>query len=51
MDNANEAWIQNTRQRVKSINTKIDTILNNLKWNRDDLRQWYSEVPKKKVRI
>ncbi|KAI7859953.1 hypothetical protein BDC45DRAFT_495373 [Circinella umbellata] len=48
MDN-NEAWVQNTRQRVKSINAQIDTILNTLKWNRDDLKQWYSEEQEKLV--
>ncbi|KAG2227712.1 hypothetical protein INT45_004754 [Circinella minor] len=48
MDN-NEAWVQNTRQRVKSINAQIDTILNTLKWNRDDLKQWYSKEQEKLV--
>ncbi|KAI9266859.1 hypothetical protein BDA99DRAFT_34981 [Phascolomyces articulosus] len=49
MSNDQTVWIHNTRQRIHSINTKMDTILTALHWNRDDLKQWYSEEQEKLV--
>lgn len=38
---SDDAWTQQTRERIAHVNKRIDSILASLKWTRDDLKRWH----------
>ncbi|KAI8143417.1 hypothetical protein BJV82DRAFT_610341 [Fennellomyces sp. T-0311] len=43
----NDPWIQTTRQRIATINARIDELLSTLQWDRNDLKRWNAEQRQK----